>query len=261
MRLLVITQDLAPSRDEVIVGGAIKNPYHLVSALLRRGHQISVLSFDRFSHRDADAAPGAPPVRRFRSLLKLAPKTVWLNVKSSLAALREARRADLVQSHHPDFTLQIAALKRLGLVKAPLIVKAHGTGFPELHANQWGGVRGLVLRANTRIHLHLARFVFGVADRTIASSAFQTKEMTELYAVPTQRLVTIYNGYPQDAYARLAPRRHEVTRRLLFVGRIVPKKGVDYFIALVRALGTSNRRARCAGTGALRRKGRPIALS
>lgn len=234
MRLLVITQDFAADASEVIVGGALKNPCYLVEQLQRRGHEIAVLSFDRFAHA-ADVAP-APRVHRYGSLLRLVPRTLWLNAKSTLRALREARRCDVIQSHHPSYVLQLSLLKRLGLVKAPLIVKAHGTGFPELHANEWGGLRGFLLRVNARIHLGLDRFALDVADKTISSSAFQTQEMTSLYGVPTERVVTIYNGYPEDRYARLARRTGDGPRRMLFVGRIVPKKGVDYFVELARAV-------------------------
>ncbi|MBK6880137.1 MAG: glycosyltransferase family 4 protein [Elusimicrobia bacterium] len=243
MNILLITQDFPNDERDVIVSGAVKNPFYLSRALTERGHRLTIVSFDRISSSKAPRDPGAPPVRRFHSSLKLFFRTLWLNTRSFPHLLHLAKRHDVIQSHHPHYTVQVAAMKALRLIRTPLIVKAHGTAVPELRANEYKGIKGFLLNINARFNLLFDRFVLRTADITVSSSRYQLFELGTLYKARPDRLSMIRNGYPESLYDKVekVPRPIGSAFALLFVGRIVPKKGIAYFIDLVRQVNKTRK--------------------
>jgi glycosyltransferase involved in cell wall biosynthesis len=88
-----------------------------------------------------------------------------------------------------------------------------------------------VLRANAAVHLRHDRFVLRSADACVVSSDHQVAELVELYRVDRRRVRTIRNGFDPDflrvpAEAGARPRGPH----LVFVGRLVPKKGLDHLL-------------------------------
>jgi len=242
MRIALLTQNFPAGRHQPIVSGAVKNPYYLTRALIDLGVAVDVVSFDHPPAESASTDLALSSLTRVPGRgLKLFLRTLWFNAATLFHVRRLARRVDLIQSHHPDVCVQVALLKRLNLVKAPLVVKAHGTSLPEFESNRFRGLRGRLLALNSRVHLALHRFAFAQADLVLSSSAYQVRELVELYRVPPEKVRVVYNGADPDPEAVLgatdAARLDTGDTWLLFVGRVVRKKGADYFLELVEALG------------------------
>lgn len=217
----------AHPRDETacLVGGAVKNPFRLLRALRRHDDVVGVLVADGSGRFDA----GGYPVIGIRlPPLKLYARTLAWNVAALPTAVRLFREADVVQCHHPHFGLAAALLRAWRFRSVAFVVKAHGTATPELAANRYGGLRGAVLRVNAVLHLWHDRFVLARADRVLVSSDHQRDEMVRLYGVPGDRVTRIYNGVDPE-FLRVRTRSGpDAVRapRFVFVGRLVPKKGL-----------------------------------
>ena len=223
-----------PRDDEAcLVGGATKNPYRLLRAVRRVADVAGVVAADGGGHFEADGIE----VRSTRvPFLRLYPRTLVWNLVTLPYVFRLAARADLMQCHHPHLGLGAAFARTLG-GRARLVVKAHGTALPELRANRYRGLKGLIRSANGALHLRHDRWVLRRADVCIVSSSYQLAEMVETYGLSADRVVTIYNGV-DPAHLRVRMPRPEAPNapRFVFVGRVVPKKGYRRLRDLYTAL-------------------------
>jgi glycosyltransferase involved in cell wall biosynthesis len=220
--------------DACLVSGAVKNPYRLLRSLRARVEVVGVVVDERGSWT-ADGYPvwGAHP-----RWLRLYARTLVWNLLTLPKVWRLFARADVVQCHHPNLGLGAAVLHRLVFRRVPLVVKAHGTGVPELAANRYGGVAGIVFALNARLHRRHDRLVLRWADRCLVSSDHQVEEMVDLYGVARDRIVRTYNGIdPEFAVVRHRTGPEAVAApRLVFVGRVVPKKGFHRLHDLYRGV-------------------------
>jgi glycosyltransferase involved in cell wall biosynthesis len=232
MKVSFIVRAHLSDDNGVLIGGASKNPYRLVKFLSRAVEVKRVIYFE-----GAHSGSELYSAHRFRMPLKLYAKTVLLNLISSWAVWRAFKDSDIVQCHHPHYGLVAAFLRRCVFRKVLLVVKAHGTGMPELLANKYGGVKGAILRLNAALHLWHDRFVLARADSVLCSSEFQRQEMCEVYGIDRYKTRCIYNGYDPELLGRAAA--VATTRdvyRLVFCGRVVPKKGAEQAIDLFESL-------------------------
>jgi glycosyltransferase involved in cell wall biosynthesis len=126
-------------------------------------------------------------------------------------------------------------MKKCAFKRVKFVVKAHGTAVPELRANRYRGIKGAVLSLNAVLHRWHDTFVLKQADVVLCSSEFQRQEMISIYGLPSDGIRCMYNGYdPQFVnsaeYGRHAP--GDLCHRVVFCGRVVPKKGLQYAISL-----------------------------
>lgn len=146
-----------------------------------------------------------------------------------------AQRPDLVHAHFGgDGWLVSGAAARLGV---PLVVTTHGhdvTRQPEAP-----GVHGLRYRRNLRTVFHRAALVIAVSevirDRAIG------------YGADPSRIRVHYTGVPVPPAPPVVPKRWDVA----FVGRFVPKKGVDDLLSALASMHAPRPRALFVGDGPL----------
>jgi glycosyltransferase involved in cell wall biosynthesis len=217
--------------DLPLIGGASKNPYRLIKYISRHLPVRRVIYFDG-SHSGTEVySAHAIHVRG----LKLYAKTLVQNILAFPAVVKAFRESNIVQCHHPHYGLGASLLRRARFSNAKLVVKAHGTAIPELKANRYRGLKQAILSVNARIHLWHDRIVLGGADIVLCSSEFQKREMIDLYGLKERKLLCIYNGYDQDySVINLESPAQSSGKRFVFCGRVVPKKGISYAIALFR---------------------------
>lgn len=232
MKVSLIVRAHLSDEDGILIGGASKNPYRLLRFLSRIVEIKRVIYFEG-THSGSELYTA----HRFRAPLKLYPKTFLLNLLSSCAVWRAFSESHIVQCHHPHFGLIAAILRKSVFRDVRFVVKAHGTGMPELLANRYRSWKGLILRLNAAVHLWHDRFVLACADSVLCSSEFQRQEMEQVYGVNYQKTRCIYNGYDPDLLNHAAKSaKTRDTHRMVFCGRVVPKKGIEYAIDLFQLM-------------------------
>ena len=203
-----------------------------VKRLVGRGHQVTVLA-PSYRGQPSHTIDGVP-VRRFR----YAPKS-WevltheegatnklgnpflqllgapYVVMGSLAAARLARRErfDVIHSHWPFPHGAIAAAAR-SVGGAPVVTNCHGAEFALARRKGW--VRPLLREA-----------LIG-SDRIICNSSTTSADVKSLSGRDAE--VIPYGTTVEAKHAAHAPAGRGGVSRILFTGRLIQRKGVDYLI-------------------------------
>jgi glycosyltransferase involved in cell wall biosynthesis len=153
------------------------------------------------------------------------PDLPFLRAAAYLAVnlLRGLRReCDVLHAH---YTLPQGLLGRIlkGLKRRPLVVTIHGSDLTRLARNP-------LLRP-------LLRWVLLGSDRIIVVSRFLEEEVVGL-RVPREKVRVIYNGVQEKPRV---PQREKKGRKVLFVGNLVPQKGVDVLLEAQKILERKGR--------------------
>lgn len=208
------------------VGGASKNPIKIIKSLDHKVIIQNVISFNGspdFTYKFEQYFYKVP-------FLKLFVKTFFQNLLIIKKIISSFRVSDVIQIHHPHYGLTVVIIRKLFFKSKFIITKAHGTSIPELNANNYKGLKGMLLYFDSIVHFHIDKFVLQNSDKVVCSSIFQLNEMEKLYKVKNSSLVSIYNGFDPDF---IIPRKINLENiRFVFCGRLVPKKNIHYAISL-----------------------------
>lgn len=199
---------------------------------------------------DLVAAPGGLRGRWARVSLR------WFGRSRRLSAALKRLNPDVIHAHFARDGIIVAPVAaRLGI---PLVVTLHGSDITALpQAPGWAGRR----------YRRQLRALFAQAERIVAVSEFIRRQALR-WGAPEDRVVVSYIGIPlqkgtmpegsgEDRSAPARPDTEESAARheLLFVGRLVEKKGVADAIDAVAALPADMRqrvRFTIVGDGPLR---------
>jgi len=227
-RLLVLSWEFPPRT----IGGLGRHVYDLTRALVRHGARVYVLT-----------APAAGQPRREDvggvQVLRLAPEAVqgqdflaWVDeLNRGMAGLARSLSAqglafDLVHAH--DWMVGAAAEAIASALGLPVVAT--------IHATEYGRHGGLHNELQRTIHGREARLV-QLARRVICCSRYMADEVRRLFGVDTKVRV-IPNGV--NVAGLRCPPEEPVARSpeptLLFMGRLVPEKGVQVLLEAVRLL-------------------------
>ncbi|MDI6703404.1 MAG: glycosyltransferase family 4 protein [bacterium] len=245
MKICMLVYEYPNSLWEAVVSGEIKNPFYLSQALKERGHDITIVSTSIVTKRSEKHAKNFNGVKiynigdgLFRGIIRYT--TRGLKVFEKLLKLTKENHFDLFHAHSPSLALGLRFLKKIRMINIPVIITAHGTYIPELDANIEGfSFYNILSKLNGRIQLCIDRFSFSNSDKVISVSNYQIKEMLEIYKIPRKKIAMISNGVNLSLY-RPSPdigndikKKYHIQDRkvVLFVGRLVRKKGVQYLIA------------------------------
>jgi len=202
MRILVIS-NLYPSPEHPAFGTFVNAR---VEALRALGADVRVVAI-----RD-------PAVHR-RVTAKYASLALSAGLAAAGARLRRAR-IDIVEAHIA-YPTGIIARPAARLVGAPLVLFAHGADV-------------LAIPTRSTRHAHLAASTYGAASLVVANSHFLAGEIGRRYPDVADRVRVLSPGIELQQFTNdLAGSRAGV----LFVGRLVPDKGVDVLIRAMAALG------------------------
>jgi glycosyltransferase involved in cell wall biosynthesis len=186
-----------------------------VDQLRLQGVPVDVVSVD-------DARVRSHHGKKYVRLLAGTARAAW--------RLRAAPdRRDMVVEAHIAYPTGLVALLAAGILRAPLVLFAHGSDV-------------LVLPRRRQLERRLATWLFRRADLVIANSEFLAGHVREM----TEKVLVISPGIPVGALPPLgSPRPIDV----LYVGRLVPDKGVH---VLMRALAGHQLKVVVAGDGPAR---------
>jgi len=246
MNICLLTRAYPESDDEPIVSGMNKNPYYLSQTLQEQGHEVTVVTHGQ---KVIARTVGGVTVKQIgEGYLRGFVRAATESVKGALECRRlidESGDYDVLNVHYAAPGVGLA--KQLGALAVPLVSTAHGTILPEIRANVGSNT------LHDRLHLinalaksRLDRYSWEQSDKVITAGEFQVAEMEEIYGLPKSKLRPIANGVDTDHY-RPDEERRQSTRAdlglqdsnvILYVGRLVKKKGLQY---LVRALAELER--------------------
>ncbi|MBD3291979.1 MAG: glycosyltransferase [Armatimonadia bacterium] len=226
--------------------------FDIAAGLVERGHQVSVLAPHAPGGLCKESMRGID-VRRFRyafperherlaygggipGALGSDPSAKWLvpSFATGLlaSAIRICRDADVIHAHWAASGLFGVIVG--GLSRTPVVVTTHGTD-----------INGLPDRGP---RVMLTRWVLRRANRVVCVSNSLADRVAEL-GVSVGKVQVIHNGVDSDLFC--PARDSRPGRRLIYVGRLTPEKGVEYLIRALAVLqqGTPDVHLKIVGDG------------
>jgi len=214
-----------------IVGGIARHCFGLARALTRIGHSVYVVTLD---------FPGAPQyeesdgVKIYRILIELGHPNfiVWTLLfnhfmEKRVAMLSRNVKFDVIHAH--DWLVAPVSISSKHYLKAPLISTIHSTEVGRSHG----------------LHNPDSYLIDGIewwltyeSKRVIVTSSSMKNEVEGHFRLPSWKIDVIPNAIDASKYEitidrALVKRRFGIDpseRIILFVGRLVPQKGVEYLI-------------------------------
>ena len=153
---------------------------------------------------------------------RIAAKYASLGWAAGLAAVRCRLRRhpfDIVEAHIA-YPTGVVARPVAAIVGAPLVLFAHGAD-----------VMTIPIRSGR--HARLARSTFGAAALVVANSTFLAGEIAQRYPSVASRVRVLTPGIELGRFAADSPAPRS---GILYVGRLVPDKGVDILIRAIASL-------------------------
>ncbi len=219
VRVLMFTSLFHP-----LVGGSEGQALVLAQALIRRGHEVAVVTQKLPGLPGYEDVTGIPVYREIRPVGRRSiVYGISYALSSALALLRHRRQSQVIHVHHLYLDAFLAAL--LGpVVRRPVIAKVACGGYVgDMARLKQTRLAGLLFAGTRRV------------DRIIAvSSQIQEELIHDRYA--PERIIRIPNGVDTDRFRPV--RNREAAKRalglqgkiVLFVGRLDPQKGLRHLL-------------------------------
>jgi len=166
-------------------------------------------------------------------------RRVWQEALALVGAGTFAVRARFRREHvdvveaHIAYPTGLVARPVAAALGAPLVLFAHGADVRDL-------------RDRSQRHARLAASTLGAASLVVANSDFLAGEIARRFPEVADRVRVLTPGIELD---RFVPGPAEERSGVLFVGRLVPRKGADVLVEAVARLGTDFRRLTVIGDG------------
>ena len=145
-------------------------------------------------------------------------RPVWLPSRARLGG----RRVDIVEAHIA-YPTGLIARPAAALVGAPLVLFSHGADI-------------LAIPTRSTRHARLARSTYGAAALIVANSRFLAGEIARRYPDVADRVRVLSPGIEVERFATASTASRS---GVLFVGRLIPEKGVDVLIRAMAASGAA----------------------
>ncbi|UCG45085.1 MAG: glycosyltransferase family 4 protein [Candidatus Bathyarchaeota archaeon] len=229
--------------------------------IVKNGHEIHVISCRTFGAPAYEKAEGIETYRIPAITLPVLeyPFFNLLLLYSWAAKLVERHDIDVVHVEDGAYLTSLLVLMVKKLLRKPVVLSMQG--FPGI---SWFYGNALVDLVGKLYTLTLGRAVLKTADMVVLSTTAYVDDALRL-GVPKNRLKVIPRGVDPKRFFPHQKTRQLTRKRLnakddeiiiLFAGRLVPVKGLDYFIDAAKILVRKNRKLLfiIAGDGILRGK-------
>jgi glycosyltransferase involved in cell wall biosynthesis len=227
MRVLHLSWEFPPR----IIGGIAAHVFDLSRALARRGLEVNVMTCNFPNARKFENIDGVN-INRFEAYATADSFLGWAlrmqkNMEiSSSDLINGTGGLDIIHAH--DWLSGVAGIGLKYLYRKPLITTMHST--------EYGRRTGIHNDLQASIH-EIEGWITSESWRVITCSYYMRSHVAWCFHLPEGKICVISNGVDvtkfsftfnyRDVRNRFA---HESERILLFVGRLVPEKGLDTLI-------------------------------
>jgi len=246
MKVCMITWEFPPR----IVGGIARHCLGLAKALVKQNHEVHVVTLD---------FPGVPmfeevegtKVHRVKIELGHPNFITWTLIfnhflEKKIALLNQDVGFDIIHIH--DWLTAPSGMASKHHLNRPLVTTVHST--------EIGRARGLRSPDSYLID-GLEWWMTYEANKIIICSNSMRGELEDHFRLPPDKIAVIQNAIDAAEYSRpvdkeVVKRRYRIgpyERLVLFVGRLVPQKGVEYLIKAIPMVIHQHGNARFIITG------------
>lgn len=216
LKILRVSSDLYPS----VIGGVGLHAHEMSKEQSKLGHKVMLYTASIDSNFGFSYNYG---IRRFKPIIKIFGNSIVPNM--FLELIKNKHKYDVIHAHsHLCFSTNLCAFLR-NIGSSPLVVTTHG-GLNSQSAPSW------VQKIYT---LTGAKFTFASADKIICYTDVEREEMINL-GVNSEKIAVIHNGIDTDMFIPSRDRVYSEKKKLLWIGRYVPGKGVEYLIDAFKLL-------------------------
>lgn len=227
MNVCMLTWEYPPR----IVGGISRHCEGLARELVKKGHAVHIVTLE---------FPGAPlyeerdGVKIHRVPIELGHPNfiIWTLLfnhfmEKRIADISKNEKFDVIHAH--DWLVASASISSKHYMGVPLVSTIHST--------EVGRAQGLHSQDSFLID-GFEWWLTYESNRVIVTSYAMKREIEEHFRLPSEKIDVIPNGIDVSKY-EVDVKREEVKKRfginpdekiILFVGRLVPQKGVEYLI-------------------------------
>lgn len=215
MRILRVTSDLYP----YVIGGIGLHTREMSKSQAKLGHEVTILTTS-MAEKMPDNQDGFR-IAYFKNGVKLLGNTISSELLFKLFRIR--KKYDIIHAHsHLFFSTNICALvKKIG--SAPLVITNHG--IMSASAPDWFNL--LYLKT-------LGKWTLNTADKIICYTEEEKEKLIRILNTNESKIAVIPNGIDTDQFRPWSRDYIASTIKLLWVGRFVKGKGVEY---IIRAMG------------------------
>jgi len=233
-----------------IVGGIARHCFGLSKALAKENHEVQVVTLDFPGTPDFEEVEGVK-VHRIRIELGHPNFITWTFIfnhfmEKKIATLNRDAKFDIIHIH--DWLTAPAGIASKHYLDKPLVSTVHSTEVGRAHG----------------LHSPDSYLIDGIewwmtyeANRVILCSNSMKREVEDHFHLPSEKITIIPNAIDTSEYQRSINKEavkrsygvepHE--KLVLFIGRLVPQKGVEYLIKAVPLIVQHDSRVRFIITG------------
>jgi len=211
MKILRVVSDLYPA----VVGGIGIHAHQMSTGQAKLGQDVTVFTLNYNNYPKNESVNGYTIIR-FPSYFTLCGNSYAPGLVMEI--LKRKKTFDIIHAHsHLFFSTNICVFARL-LHSAPLIITNHGLISASTPA--W---------LNTLYKYTFSTATFHIADHIICYTEVE-KEKIEKLGIDPRKISVIHNGVDTNLFAPIAAKKPNARKQIVWVGRYVPGKGVDYLI-------------------------------
>ena len=228
-------------------GGQERYVYNLCKYLVRRGHEVLVLTSNYPPLKRGSLEGGRLTVKRLKVFLRPLRNPIIPSLVRFL--IRHSRWADLVHVHNEhSFSSMVASVLK-GHIGFPMVLSNHGR---LIFGNRVADFLERCYSAS------IGKRVFRSADAITVNSPADEKYIYRLVPEVEGRVFVVPNAIDEERLRRILETQGEVKMeggreserfKLLFVGRLITRKGVEWLIKAMRIVRELRKEVMCLIVG------------
>jgi len=217
LKILRVTSDLYP----YVVGGLGLHAREMSKSQVKSGHEVTVLTTS-IANAASDIQDGFK-LASFKNSFRFLGNTISSELLYKLFNIN--REYDIIHAHsHLFFSTNVCALVRK-FSSTPLVITNHG--IMSASAPDWLNL----LYLNT-----LGKWTLNTADKIICYTEDEKEYLINTLRISSSKVVVISNGVDTDKFCPREEHHQSNGLKILWAGRFVNGKGVEYLIRAIDIL-------------------------